>query len=353
LLRKRAFTLIELLVVIAIIAILAAILFPVFAKAKVAAKQASSLSNVKQLALSALIYSNDYDDDYVLSITDVWDNQCGIPIQSGTPGCYNSLASPTPNWPLLLMPYVKSAAMFVDPGTGDPQGFVTSNTTPEQLALFNNFPQYGYNYLVLSPLVSPTEPAGWVGGPYPEASVGRSSSLAAHPSTTPFFQSSQAGPVVPTILTVAEAFGPPPAETLAAQTQTPDTPWLNSPCIGYQLYYTPVRLEFLPGASTGSWIGSWVMNSPQGELTGESRMLAPYNGALTSFIDGHAKLMNTGQATVGTDFGSSTYTEYPAGNGGTGCMVTNPANYIWSLDGTMDDYGSVAPGIAAGMPYTP
>ncbi len=59
---NRAFTLIELLVVIAIIAILAAILFPVFAQAKAAAKKVSCLSNTKQMALGALLYANDYDD---------------------------------------------------------------------------------------------------------------------------------------------------------------------------------------------------------------------------------------------------------------------------------------------------
>jgi len=62
--RNRAFTLIELLVVIAIIAILAAILFPVFAQAKVAAKKTQSLSNVKQLGLSFQMYGNDYDDSF-------------------------------------------------------------------------------------------------------------------------------------------------------------------------------------------------------------------------------------------------------------------------------------------------
>jgi prepilin-type N-terminal cleavage/methylation domain-containing protein len=59
---KRAFTLIELLVVIAIIAILAAILFPVFAQAKTAAKRTQDLSNVKQLTLGTLMYVNDHDD---------------------------------------------------------------------------------------------------------------------------------------------------------------------------------------------------------------------------------------------------------------------------------------------------
>lgn len=63
---KRAFTLIELLVVIAIIAILAAILFPVFAQAKVAAKKASSIANVKQQGTCVAIYLSDADDVFPL-----------------------------------------------------------------------------------------------------------------------------------------------------------------------------------------------------------------------------------------------------------------------------------------------
>ena len=58
---KRGFTLIELLVVIAIIAILAAILFPVFAKAREKARQSTCLSNVKQISLAFLSYISDYD----------------------------------------------------------------------------------------------------------------------------------------------------------------------------------------------------------------------------------------------------------------------------------------------------
>ncbi len=66
----NAFTLIELLVVIAIIAILAAILFPVFAQAKDAAKKSVGLSDVKQIDLAYFLYQGDYDDTYLFSVTE-------------------------------------------------------------------------------------------------------------------------------------------------------------------------------------------------------------------------------------------------------------------------------------------
>ena len=65
--RRRGFTLIELLVVIAIIAILAAILFPVFAKAREKARQSSCLANAKQVGLGMLMYAQDYDESLPLN----------------------------------------------------------------------------------------------------------------------------------------------------------------------------------------------------------------------------------------------------------------------------------------------
>lgn len=75
--RRRAFTLIELLVTISIIAILAAILFPVFARARENARRASCASNMKQLALGMMMYAQDYDDRLYSKVpanyASVWD----------------------------------------------------------------------------------------------------------------------------------------------------------------------------------------------------------------------------------------------------------------------------------------
>jgi len=70
---RKAFTLIELLVVIAIIAILAAILFPVFAQAKAAAKRTADLSNTKNLGLGMIMYGGDYDDNPPPMMQGAWD----------------------------------------------------------------------------------------------------------------------------------------------------------------------------------------------------------------------------------------------------------------------------------------
>ena len=94
----NGFTLIELLVVVAIIALLAAILFPVFAKARETARRASCQSNMKQLGLGILQYVQDYDDTMP------------SPQLAGT-----SVATPLYSWRVMIYPYVKNTQIYQCP----------------------------------------------------------------------------------------------------------------------------------------------------------------------------------------------------------------------------------------------
>ncbi len=100
---KRGFTLIELLVVIAIIAILAAILFPVFARARENARRTSCQSNLKQIGLGFIQYTQDYDETFM-------------------PDRYNINAVGAAGWPTMLQPYLKSRQIFRCPSDSTQAG---------------------------------------------------------------------------------------------------------------------------------------------------------------------------------------------------------------------------------------
>ena len=116
---------IELLVVIAIIAILAAILFPVFARARENARRSSCTSNLKQIGLGVLQYVQDYDERYPRA----WFNS-NDPTGGGFPGDYK--------WMDAIYPYVKSEQLFVCPSaTNDNQKYAQRDAS--------KFGSYGIN----------------------------------------------------------------------------------------------------------------------------------------------------------------------------------------------------------------
>jgi prepilin-type N-terminal cleavage/methylation domain-containing protein/prepilin-type processing-associated H-X9-DG protein len=142
--RASGFTLIELLVVIAIIAILASILFPVFARARENARRSSCQSNLKQIGLGIMQYTQDYDEKYPMGLY----NGAPNPTQ-GTPGMPGSTFvtasdySTSGNfisWMDIIYPYVKSTQIFVCPSA------THSPTTAK----------YGYNNLISGQFVPPT-----------------------------------------------------------------------------------------------------------------------------------------------------------------------------------------------------
>lgn len=121
---KKGFTLIELLVVIAIIAILAAILFPVFARARENARRASCQSNLKQIGLGFKQYSQDYDEKYPLVVANT----------GGTAGAFDAGDQ---GWAQILQPYLKSTQIFQCPSEVTPPN-ATGGITP-------GYTDYWYN----------------------------------------------------------------------------------------------------------------------------------------------------------------------------------------------------------------
>jgi len=127
--RRSGFTLIELLVVIAIIAILAAILFPVFAKAREKARQSSCLSNEKQISLAILQYAQDYDERFPVG---------------------QANATPAYFWPMGVAPYMKNTQVLICPSrsssTATSATYLVGEGYPTAAGgRFAEFPHYGMN----------------------------------------------------------------------------------------------------------------------------------------------------------------------------------------------------------------
>lgn len=146
---RRGFTLIELLVVIAIIAILAAILFPAFAKARESARRSSCSSNLKQIGIGMMQYTQEYDEKYPLARYFVADGN-------------------ETNWGQRLQPYIKSFDLFKCPSNSDNGKFMGWGASPEnpwpdrsnppkfELAVRQTPVSYAMNFMIGDPF--------WAGG---------------------------------------------------------------------------------------------------------------------------------------------------------------------------------------------
>jgi prepilin-type N-terminal cleavage/methylation domain-containing protein len=239
--RRNAFTLIELLVVIAIIAILAAILFPVFAKAKMMAKKTVTMSNLKQASLASMLYMNDYDDVTVPLFT------------------FNPLDTTYPTsqgfhyYPLLLQPYTKNEQMFLcpqdteqDPTQVDSQGrgrFDPQNLLHHYLVGAN--PSYGYNYRYLNSVAV----GSLFGQPFPRYAGVSSTSLENVAQTIMFAEATMKD------LTVPPGSGGPPTTIKTT--------------IGYARIEPPFAVPVpAPLAPYNGWTGTFPNARSQGQLWG-------------------------------------------------------------------------------------
>jgi prepilin-type N-terminal cleavage/methylation domain-containing protein len=291
---KKAFTLIELLVVIAIIAILAAILFPVFAQAKLAAKKAVSISNQKQIGLSVIMYSNDYDDKYPRqdtcnlnsSLVAKWNNQpagtdptpyCnGYGIDSNGDGGY-AFRNNHYSWGTWLQPYMKSAGLFYDPVIQ---------------------PYTGVGYNSKDPVTGSYGPDGLVAG---EISGGYALNLAITGAISAWPKVAKYGIRDP-FLGGTTTGVPSPAEAMLVMDQAQFSiigglEW-GTTSNGYELTYYPLAVK-------EHWEGYFYQTGgtgPCGEQDGVlDNVAAPYSGQVPlSYCDGHTKTIPVGQFLANT-----------------------------------------------------
>lgn len=273
---RRAFTLIELLVVIAIIAILAAILFPVFAQAKSAAKKTAAISNHKQMMLAVIQYMTDNEDTYPLTSSDV--------TYSIVPPAHDT------NVQLLSHPYMKNKDIWKDPmdaageGERDTDGTpVPSNTVPAQYRA----QQFLYNLGLKSDFGVNTQFFCYWGFNCPQmlTPIPTLASQVAEPAATIFATSS--------VWDRTSSGAPHGGGNWA----------LDAPCI-----YYPGNIDARPGRSvctTNSWwwFGGWNPQAPNAwnVYGGVWPWHTSNTNAIVTFADGHVRAMRIPAIAQGCD----------------------------------------------------
>lgn len=283
---RKAFTLIELLVVIAIIAILAAILFPVFAQAKIAAKTAASISNSKQINLAMIMYAGDYDD--VFSIANVWDSPTANFSIGGV--LYN-------NWVWNVYPYMKNADIMQDP-LGPPITTAGFSKISQSTAT----PTYGYNYTWLSPSFAATPL--WNHTAVSQSSLGKPSETVM--LTTRFEQVTETTQPY----NVLWWYG---ARTITTMGMIDPPDCLSASVVQYC---------FGNWGNGGFWQGQYVLTKDSSRYTAGAAIRGA-DKVIVSMSDGSAKKMNASALAAGTNWRmGSTFTAATL-------VVNDTSKYLW------------------------
>jgi prepilin-type N-terminal cleavage/methylation domain-containing protein/prepilin-type processing-associated H-X9-DG protein len=293
--RPSAFTLIELLVVIAIIALVAAILFPVFAQARKAARGAASLSNERQIALAILMYTQDYDETFPL------DQMWGVkPGWCFGEACDEGSVDVVQFWSLAVTPYIRAYSLFQDPLAGSGLPSYAPDDSGWTMAT-----QYGYNYQGLSPIPPDADLSvvPWRRAPTTLAAIRRPSEmvLLSEIATTSECHDSQVtfGDGALTTLTLAEA---------PVCTEYPDGPVC---LLGWVADGWPAFLNEVADAQIGEEGGLYT-----GGVAFRKAGLGNF-----AFADGHVRFLTPIQAAAGTNwYKGITFDEL---------KITDRDKYLW------------------------
>jgi prepilin-type N-terminal cleavage/methylation domain-containing protein len=283
---RKAFTLIELLVVIAIIAILAAILFPVFAQAKAAAKHTATLANTKELDLAQIMYAGDYDDNLAFGTN--W-NTGSDQLCYGTGLCFST-------WAWVTQPYIKNTGILEDPLA--PTYTVPSTQASIATQLEAYYVEFGYNYTYLSPAMGSSPAAGMTSRP---------STYFPNPAGTVMISAKWAnsenksgedwGTGFPGGMLAASAVDPPVCDPIPY--------WCLDGWEDYGFYATAPDLDLTVAAG--------------GQTGGNSQRYA--NQCTVAWLDGHSKSMPPGQLAIGSSW-------FPTITGAQQ-QITDYTKYLW------------------------
>ena len=308
---KRAFTLIELLVVIAIIAILAAILFPVFAQAKLAAKKTQDLSNVKQIGLGVQMYSADVDD--MLPPVHNCDTTKSGGVVNGF--CGNNTDAQL-NWNMGIVPYTKA-------------------------------PLSKGNSIMKPPTVEMDVYKVWGSGG-PRYDDQWTSQFGLYAMNLNYLQPMKKGS--PTNLPGANPLGPWGVPISATRPEDVAGTVLavgSKPLVLSNGAFYPSEFADSPAASGSNstvttYLGGWGNDSGgEGTANGiggstgfpetDTGQFAPRYGSIgvVAFCDGHAKAMQSGALAAGTN--------WKYGNSCSSVQITDLSKYLWSLNKTGTD----------------
>lgn len=158
--KRKGFTLIELLVVIAIIAILAAILFPVFAQARLAAKKTQGLTQAKQIGIATQLYIGDSDDIFFPYRVSTPNPAYAACVAAGRANCNTTFGTntrPLTFWSQLLQPYIKNKDIFKSPNK--PNAWVDEDVnggdTEAPFRSYGGNNSYGLNTVIFEADISP------------------------------------------------------------------------------------------------------------------------------------------------------------------------------------------------------